>query len=141
MINEDNAVRLTQTFSRRHLKSRGYGYWYTDYDIYSYEFTPEWINTTQLGAFDNELIVGATFRYDRNDAANWGRSSWGYSHSKYEYDRQTMGFYAQDTFKITEDIALEIGGRYERSWNKCTMAADPRRAYDLTAWDTALTVG
>ena len=138
VINEDNAVRLTQTFSRRHLQSRGYGYWYTDYDIYSYEFTPEWINTTRLGAFDNELIVGATFRYDRNDAANWGTSSWGYSHSKYEYDRQTMGFYAQDTFKIAEDIALEIGGRYERSWNKCTMAADPRRAYDLTAWDAAL---
>ena len=138
MINDDNAVRLTQTFSRRHLKSRGYGYWYTDYDIYSYEFTPEWINTTKLGAFDNELIVGATFRYDRNDAANWGTSSYGYSHSKYEYDRQTMGFYAQDTFKITEDIALEVGGRYERSWNKCTMAADPRRAYDLTAWDAAL---
>ena len=75
VINEDNAVRLTQTFSRRHLQSRGYGYWYTDYDIYSYEFTPEWINTTKLGAFDNELIVGATFRYDRNDAANWGTSS------------------------------------------------------------------
>ena len=138
VINDDNAVRLTQTFSRRHLKSRGYGYWYTDYDIYSYEFTPEWINTTKLGAFDNELIVGATFRYDRNDAANWGTSSYGYSHSKYEYDRQTMGFYAQDTFKIAEDIAIELGGRYERSWNKCTMAADPRRAYDLTAWDAAL---
>ena len=138
VINDDNAVRLVQTLSRRHLQSRGYGYWYTDYDIYSYEFTPEWINTTKLGAFDNELVAGATFRYDRNDAANWGRSSYGYSHSKYEYDRQTMGFYAQDTFHLTDEVAIEVGGRYERSWNKCTMAARPNRAYDLAAFDAAL---
>ena len=138
VVDEDNSVRLAQTLSRRHLQSRGYGYWYTDYDIYSYAFTPEWINAARLGAFDNELIAGATFRYDRNDAANWGTSAYGHSHSKYEYDRQTMGFYAQDTFHLTEQVALEAGGRYERSWNKCTMAADPRRAYDLSAFDAAL---
>ena len=138
VLNEDNFLRLTQTVSRRHLQSRGYGYWYTDYDIYSYAITPEWINTTKLGSFDNELIAGATFRYDRNDAANWGTSQSGYSHSKYEYDRQTMGFYAQDTFHATETVALEAGGRYERSWNKCTMASAPSRAYDLAAFDAAV---
>ena len=120
------------------LKSRGYGYWYTDFDIYSYAITPEWINTARIAGFDNELVVGATFRYDRNDAANWGTSSYGYSHSKYEYDRQTMGFYAQDTFKLTDQVSIEVGGRYERSWNKCTMANDPRRSYDLAAYDAAL---
>ena len=75
VINDENSIRLTQTLSRRHLKSRGYGYWYTDFDIYSYAITPEWINTTQIAGFDNELIVGATFRYDRNDAETWGTSS------------------------------------------------------------------
>ncbi len=140
VINDDNFVRLVQTISRRHLQSRGYGYWYTDYDIYSYEFNPEWINKTKLGIFENELVAGASFRYDRNDAANWGTSSYGYSHSKYEYDRQTMGFYAQDTFNISEEVALEVGGRYERSWNKCTMASAPNRAYDLAAWDAAILV-
>ena len=138
VINDENSVRLTQTISRRHLKSRGYGYWYTDFDIYSYAITPEWINTARIAGFDNELVVGATFRYDRNDAANWGTSSYGYSHSKYEYDRQTMGFYAQDTFKLTDQVSIEVGGRYERSWNKCTMAPDPRRSYDLAAYDAAL---
>ncbi|MBR1920979.1 MAG: TonB-dependent receptor [Kiritimatiellae bacterium] len=138
VIDEDNALRLVQTLSRRHLQSRGYGYWHTDYDVYSYAFTPEWINTTKIGALDNELVAGATFRYDRNDAANWGTSAWGSSHAKYEYDRQTMGFYAQDTLHVTDSLALEVGGRYERSWNKCTMAAAPTRVYDLAAYDAAL---
>ena len=137
-VDDENTLRLVQTLSRRHLQSRGYGYWYTDYDIYSYGFTPEWINTARLLSFENEFILGVTFRYDRNDAANWGRSSYGFSRSKYAYDRQTMGFYGQDTLHLTDNIAIEVGGRYERSWNKCTMAASPRRAYDLVAFDAAL---
>ena len=138
VVNEENAVKLTQTVSRRHLQSRGYGYWYTDYDIYSYQFTPEWINTATIGGFDNELIVGATYRYDRNDAANWGRSAYGYSRSKYDYDRQTLGFYAQDTLSLTETVALQFGARYERAWNKCTMASNDSRTSDLFAYDAAV---
>ena len=129
VINDDNSVRLTQTVSRRHVQ----GLWGTrfDYDIYSYEFTPEWINTSKIGSFDNELIVGATFRYDRNDAL----SGWT---GKYQYYRQTMGFYAQDTFHLADNLSLEIGGRYERSWNEYTSAAHPRRSFDLFAYDAAL---
>ena len=138
VLNEDNAVRLAQTVSRRHLQSRGYGYWHTDYDIYSYSFTPEWINTADVFGLGNELIVGATFRYDRNDAANWGRSSYGYSHYKYDFDRQSMGFYAQDTLHLTDTLAVQAGARYERAWNKCTMAARDGRTYDLTAFDAAV---
>jgi len=61
VLNDENSVRLTQTVSRRHAQ----GLWGArlDYDIYSYEFTPEWINTTRIGSFDNEVIAGATFRY------------------------------------------------------------------------------
>ncbi len=51
-----------------------------------------------------------------------------------------MGFYAQDTFHLTDEVALELGGRYERSWNKCTMASAPDRTYDLAAWDASLLV-
>ena len=129
VINEDNAVRLTQTVSRRHAQ----GLWGSrfDYDIYSYEFTPEWINTSRIGSFDNDLIVGATFRYDRNDAF----SSWT---GKYQYYRQTMGFYAQDTFHLADNLSIEIGGRYERSWNEYTSAPHPRRSFDMFAYDAAL---
>ena len=140
VVNDENAVRLVQTVSRRHVQSLAAGVWgdsYLDYDIYSYEFTPEWVNTTRLGAFENEFIAGATFRYDRNDAANWG-SAWGPGTVKYEHNRQTMGFYAQDTFHLTDTLALEAGGRYERSWNECTSVAHPRKAYDLSAYDAAL---
>ena len=129
VINDDNAVRLTQTVSRRHAQ----GLWGSrfDYDVYSYEFTPEWINTSRIGSFDNDLIAGATFRYDRNDAFN----SWT---GKYQYYRQAMGFYAQDTFHLADNLSIEIGGRYERSWNEYTSAPHPRRSFDMFAYDAAL---
>ncbi|MBQ3807972.1 MAG: TonB-dependent receptor [Kiritimatiellae bacterium] len=129
VINEDNSVRLSQNVSRRHAQ----GLWGSrfDYDIYSYEFKPEWINTSRIGSFDNEFIAGTTFRYDRNDAfGGWT--------GKYQYYRQTMGFYAQDTFHLAENLSLEIGGRYERSWNENTSTQRPRRSFDMFAYDAAL---
>ena len=134
----DNTVRLVQTLSHRHLQSRGSGYWHTDYDIISLGFTPEWINTSKIGSFGNTFIAGAAFRYDRNHAANWGVSSWGASSAKYVYDRQTMAFYAQDNLDLAETLSLDAGGRFERAWNTCTMAANPGRINHLVAWDVAL---
>ena len=142
IIDDDNAIRLRQTVSRRHMQSRASSLWGAydmDNDIYSYELNPEWLNTSRIGSFDNDFIMGASFRYDRNHGGSWLK---GMPHSKFKsaYVRQTMGFYAQDTFHVTDEVALEFGGRYERSWNMYKTTGTLNRAYDLAAYDAALLV-
>lgn len=138
VIDDDNAVRLTQTLSHRRLQSRGYGMWYTDYDIWSYAFTPEWINTSQVRGLDHELLAGSTFRYDRNLAANWPSGGRRTARTKNEYERTSFGAYAQDTLRPTDALAFEAGVRAERAWNECTMASKPRRVNDLFAADASV---
>lgn len=111
-INDENAIRVKGTASHRHMQSRTYGYWDVDYRMYSYEITPQWVNTADVFGLENEFIFGSTFRYDRNDAqtpvANGG--------AKGRLSRPAMGFFAQDTLQLTESLAVQLGGRYERLW-------------------------
>lgn len=117
-INDENTFRLIGTASHRTMKSLttseywGTTYpWRVEYDMYSYELTPEWINTTELFGLENEFIFGATYRYDRNHARS-GDYSW----TKYEINRQSFGLFAQNTLHLTDDLAFQVGGRYERAY-------------------------
>lgn len=142
VIDEDNTVKLTATLSRREMKSRttsfyyGVAYpWNIQYDLYSLELTPQWINTSALGDFANEFTLGATYRYDRNHARS-GNGSW----TKYATTRQTAGFFAQDTLNLTDELALQLGARYERAWldgSKYIYGRDTRLC-NLFAYDAAL---
>ena len=168
VLNEENKLRLDLTFSRSEMKTRSVstgsyiGYdpfnWYTPttvsyiddyrlhYDLDSFEATPQWINTTSLGGLENELIVGATYRYDRLHGDNSNDSLYvpdfyGYSgmtSSRFEYNRQSMGIFAQDTLNLTETLSVEGGGRYQRTWDENTTLVSPRRISDTYAADAAL---
>lgn len=133
-LNDENAIKVANTFSKRHMQSRYYSMDY-DYQIYSYEVTPQWINTTDLLGLENEFILGTTFRYDRNDVnTSWG--SWG---SKGRLSRQDMGFFAQDTLHFTDMLALQLGGRYERFWLRDSgYYGATSRKNDEHAYDAAL---
>lgn len=141
-INEENTFRIIATASHRTMRSRttsyyyGFTYpWLVQYDLYSYELTPEWINSTEIFGLENELLLGATYRYDRNHARS-GDYSW----TKYEMNRQTMGFFAQDTLHLTEELAIQVGGRYERAFldgKKYVYGADNNNVH-LYAADAAL---
>ncbi len=131
-LNDENAIKVANTFSKRHMQSHSISYGMSmdyDYQIYSYEVTPQWINTTDLFGLENEFILGSTFRYDRNDV----NTSWG---SKGRLSRQDMGFFAQDTLHFTDRLALQLGGRYERFWlrdsgyNGATSRKNDEHAYD-----------
>lgn len=153
-LNDENALRLIGSVSRRHSQSRSTGSgmsyyppyapytyaWEVDYDMYSYEFTPEWINTSDVFGLENELIVGSTFRLDRNDAASATTYSYGYVYpARGRVTRQNMGFFAQDTLHLTEQLAVQLGGRYERVWLKDTgYNAAASRASDMFAYDAGL---
>ena len=138
-LNDENAIKITGRASERHMQARSYGYWNTDYQIYSYEFTPEWINTTDIFGLNNEFILGSTFRHDRNDATSWG-TSYGYtSRMKGRITRQDMGFFAQDTLHFTDMLALQLGGRYERFWLRDSgYYGATSRKNDEHAYDAAL---
>lgn len=170
VVNEENSVRLTATFSRRHSKSGTFGngsyedYDYTtwaylgimdyvwtsrmDYDMYSYGIKPEWINTTDVGGFLNELIVGAETTYDRLDIESRAPTYYYPNYAAPSYvspygsdalvDRWTMSFYGQDTFHLTDWLALQAGARYERAWNRYTAAQSPRQVRNLDAYEAAL---
>ncbi len=135
-LNDENAVRVTGAFSHRHMKSRTYGYWDVDYQLYSYEVTPQWINTADVFGLENEFIFGATFRHDRNDA----ETPRNYGGANGRLSRPTMAFFAQDTFHFTDWLALQLGGRYERLWmrddregsyNTPTSRTSNQYAYDV----------
>ncbi len=100
-------------------------------DVYSSEVTPQLIYTGRVGAFENELLLGTTYRLEQL----MGSSNYA---PDYDYTRQTMAFFAQDTLHLTDTLALEAGARYQRLWSKNTTAEQPRKTSDLTAADLAL---
>lgn len=136
-VNEENAIKMTGNFSNR--KMQGYqqyvggSYYDTDYDIYSYRLLTEWINTSELFGFDNEFILGMQYTYDTLH----GYSDYGIS-SEYDYNRQMMDFYAQDTFHFTEWLALQLGGRYSRAWAYNEQATPAKKQNHMGACDVAL---
>ena len=138
-INDENAFKVSGTASHRHMQARSYGYWNSDYQIYSYEITPQWINSADIFGLANEFILGSTFRYDRNDATSWGTSAYGFSRMKGRVTRQAMGVFAQDTLHLNDYVALQLGGRYERIWMRdAGYNAAANRTTDEHAYDAAL---
>ncbi len=142
---ETQHVKLDFAFSGSNMKSRNFyrsGDYTDDFrmfnDLYSFELTPQWICTEEIAGFENKGILGLTYRYDRLHGTNRDSSSSGLTESKYEYNRQTLGVFAQDTFHFNETVAVEAGGRFQRQWNENTALVDPRRITDMTAYDAAL---
>lgn len=168
VLNEDNRLKADMSFSRSRMKSRNfYSGSYTDYnpfmgwaptpvvwtddyrlfyDLYAYELTPQWISAMPLAGFENEFILGTDYRYDRLHGSTHDRSAYSpdfwnmtkLAKSTYEYNRQSMAFFAQDTLHLTDWLALEAGGRYQRNWNENTALVSPRRVTDVHAADAGL---
>ncbi len=110
VINDENRLKIDVLSS----SSRSRAFYKPDYllqDVYSYEITPQWICTSSLAGFENELIVGTTYRLEQ-------------SYHRLHATRHTMAFFAQDTVRFTETLALEAGLRGQRTQNKNVWAGD-----------------
>lgn len=134
VINEENRLKLTFTASRRDMDSAndyGWGLSFYDYDMWSYEIRPEWINETTLWGHDSTFILGAFYRYDLLEGA--------FPNAPFDTDRNAFGTYAKEAFELTEDLTLEFGGRYEymRSF-KSNEAVTPKRTDQMYAYDIGL---
>lgn len=167
-LNDENRLRLDFSYARSKMKSRSfYSGSYTDYNpaqnwkptpvdwtddfrtfyaLDSFELTPEFISTLPVAGLANDFILGATYRSDRldghtRDNARYRPDFWNMTkvtRSRFAYNRQSLAFFAQDTLHLTDEIALEAGGRYQRNWNENTALVTPRRITDVYAADAAL---
>ena len=140
-LNDENALKTTGNFSNRRMEAFQRGEtsgtpWSSDldYDIYAYRLLSEWINTTELLGFENEFILGAQYVYETLH----GVSDYSGAVSDYDYNRQLMDFFAQDTFHITDGVALQPGARYSRAWAFNEQASPSKKQDHLCAADLAL---
>ena len=136
-LDDVNALKVTGNLSERrmHGHQRGPG-WFSDneYDICSWRILAEWINTAELLGSANEFVLGAQYAADLLD----GRQRSVYTNQSPNYDRQTADCYAQDTFHLTDQVALQLGGRYSRAWARNDLCEKDRRTDDLVAFEAAL---
>ena len=141
VMNDENALKLVATASRRKAKAHyGYGLagderWGSD--IYSFSLSPQYVNTTRIGSFDNEFTIGGDFRWDR--LHGYDDFTGGYvSFSKPNQERYVMGGFAHDEFFLTDEISFVLGVRLERSMAHNGMAAHSARNDNLPAYEAAL---
>lgn len=116
------------------------------YDIWAFEATPQLVCTANQLGLEGELVAGTFFRYDRLHGMNrdsvayrpdfWGMTGTG--RTKYEYNREAMAFFAEETLHLSKEVAVEVGGRYQRTWDENTALLRPRRVSDMYAADAAL---
>ncbi len=117
VVNDENRVKLDflTSMSRARAFYRSTNPLWGDsrlvQDVYSHEFTPQWICTTPLAGRDNTLIVGTTYRLEQ-------------SCKRLHDQRHTLAFFAQDTLLLTDTLALETGARYQRTQNENVWAGD-----------------
>lgn len=140
-LNAENALRFVQTLSSRRMwayqQGESYGAkWYSDgdYDLLSDRSLLEWLNSTSLFGRERESVVGVQHAVDF--MKEWSDS--GYGGSKADHSRQTMDFYAQETFHCTDCFALQLGGRYSRTWSYNERSTPDWKNVHLGAFDVAL---
>lgn len=116
------------------------------YDLWSFYATPQLVYETEAFGIGSETVAGASFRSDRlhgrtRDDMDYSHDFWGMggvTGSKYEYNRNSMAFFAQETLHLADTLSLEGGGRYQRAWDENTALERTRRISDMYAAEAAL---
>ncbi len=135
VVNDENRVKVDLLTSMNHARSvwKSSGSWLEN-DIYSHEITPQWICTTPISRLDNDFVLGTTYRLEELH----GNALSYYYPPKYQYERQSMAFFAQDTLHVTDKFAVEVGGRWQRTWSEVNSYGDSNSKDNNFAVDAAL---
>ena len=109
-IADDQWLYIDGSFSVKHRRAN-WGDWeyYNDYDLYSTQISPRYVNEADLFDFGNKLTVGYDFRYDRYNV----RDRSGYNNPKYHFDRERHALFAEEEFSATEELSFVAGARGE----------------------------
>ena len=109
---EDQWLYLDGSFSHQYRRAK-MAAWGTDteYDYYSYAFSPRYVNEKDIFGFGNKFTVGVDFRYDGYEENPLGGS-------KRHFNRARYAAFVHDEFDITEELSLVAGARLERIGNR-----------------------
>ena len=116
---EDQWLYLDGAFSVKHRRASWGDYGYAnEYDLYSYQLSPRYVNGRPIFGFDSKFTFGFDFRYDRYEVTD--RSGWNNPH--YNFGRGRYALFAEEEFGLTEWLSLVAGARGEyidSRWERC----------------------
>ena len=109
-IAEDQWLYIDASFSTKHREAYWGNYWYSnDYDLYSTQISPRYVNEKDIFDFGSKFTLGYDFRYDRYNV----RDRSGYNNPKYHFDRERHALFAEEEFRATEELSFVAGARGE----------------------------
>lgn len=117
LLAEDQWLRVDGSFSRQFRNNRSpSSIKDLEYDYYSYQLSPRYINEKDVFDHGNKFTVGLDFRFDRYNE----------NHSKYygmppikrHFWRERYAAFVYDEFFITETLSVIAGARLERIGNR-----------------------
>ena len=116
---EDQWLYLDGAFSVKHRRASWGNYGYAnEYDLYSYQLSPRYVNGRPIFGFDSKFTFGFDFRYDRYEVTD--RS--GMNNPHYDFGRGRYALFAEEEFGLTEWLSLVAGARGEyidSRWERC----------------------
>ena len=140
-LNDENALKVTGNLSNRQMhgyqqgESGGYS-WFSDneYDIWCGRLLAEWTNTAELFGHENEFLLGVT------GGGDWlnGCQRSDYSVQSPRYDRMNADIFAQETFRFSDEWALQLGCRHSQLWSYNNLCEEKRRNDGPLAADLAI---
>ena len=109
-IAEDQWLYIDGAFSVKHRQANWGDYGYSnDYDLYSCQISPRYVNEKDIFDFGSKFTLGYDFRYDRYNV----RDRSGYNNPKYHFDRERHALFAEEEFSLTEELSFIAGARGE----------------------------
>jgi len=109
-IAEDQWLYIDGAFSVKHRQAHWGDYGYSnEYDLYSGQISPRYVNEKDVFDFGSKFTVGYDFRYDRYNV----RDRSGYNNPKYHFDRERHALFAEEEFFLTDELSIVAGARGE----------------------------
>lgn len=143
VIDENNEIKLESTLSYRRESFRAYHKTsrYTQdspFENFAFSATPQYVNSSRLGDFDNVFTAGGTVRWDVRKGYNEYRYPTYTWKQKEDQARWTLGGFIRDEFFILENLSLFAGSRLERLMTRSESVKNPSQNDNLSAFETGL---
>jgi len=129
-IAEDQWLYIDGAFSVKHRQASWGDYGYSnEYDLYSSQVSPRYVNEKDVFDFGSKFTVGYDFRYDRYNV----RDRSGFNNPKYHFDRERHALFAEEEFFLTDELSIVAGARGEYIDNRWRNYSGLREttSYDL----------
>lgn len=115
VLSDERRLLLDGVFSLKHRESNWGDYGYAnEYDLYSWQFLPRYVDERDVAGLSNRFTSGAEFRFDRYCVSD--RSGYNSPHST--FGRSRYALFAQNEIFLAETLSLVAGARAECIGNR-----------------------